>query len=103
MVDKVSKQVPHLELCDPPVIPHKTCSFLGALMANRNVHPLCLHYDMVRKLVPHEARKVSSLRRTSLTLAAEFGMTTTYDDLMSSDCTSCRVTQDKSAYWCVLT
>ncbi|ORY19293.1 hypothetical protein BCR34DRAFT_210422 [Clohesyomyces aquaticus] len=26
-------------------------------------------------------------------------MTTTYDDLMASDCTSCRVKQDKSAYW----
>lgn len=28
-----------------------------------------------------------------------FGFTTTYDDLMNSECTSCLVTQDKSAYW----
>ncbi|KAF2198806.1 hypothetical protein GQ43DRAFT_143125 [Delitschia confertaspora ATCC 74209] len=30
---------------------------------------------------------------------SNFGMDVTYDDLMDSDCTSCRVTQDKSAYW----
>ena len=32
-------------------------------------------------------------------LASDFGFTTTYDDLMNSECTSCLVTQDKSAYW----
>jgi hypothetical protein len=26
-------------------------------------------------------------------------MTTSYQDLRDGDCTSCRVTQDKSAYW----
>lgn len=26
-------------------------------------------------------------------------MHATYDDLMNAQCTSCRVTQDKSAYW----
>ncbi|KAF2179811.1 hypothetical protein K469DRAFT_296481 [Zopfia rhizophila CBS 207.26] len=30
---------------------------------------------------------------------SNFGMKTTYDGLISSDCTSCRVKQDKSAYW----
>ncbi|KAI1352157.1 hypothetical protein F5Y01DRAFT_100682 [Xylaria sp. FL0043] len=28
-----------------------------------------------------------------------FGMSATYDDLVSGDCTSCAVKQDKSAYW----
>jgi len=28
-----------------------------------------------------------------------FNMNATYDDLMSGDCTSCGVTQDKSVYW----
>jgi len=39
------------------------------------------------------------LTGTPLTLASDFGFTTTYDDLMNSECTSCLVTQDKSAYW----
>jgi hypothetical protein len=26
-------------------------------------------------------------------------MSSTYDDLIKGDCTSCRVKQDKSAYW----
>ena len=39
------------------------------------------------------------LAGTSLILASDFGFTTTYDDLMDSECTSCLVTQDKSAYW----
>ncbi|KAF2703049.1 hypothetical protein K504DRAFT_508453 [Pleomassaria siparia CBS 279.74] len=30
---------------------------------------------------------------------SNFGMSTTYEDLMDSKCTSCRVTQDNSAYW----
>jgi hypothetical protein len=39
---------------------------------------------------------------SSLTVAVDFGEETTYDDLRDSDCTSCRVTQDSSAYWYVL-
>jgi Domain of unknown function (DUF1996) len=39
------------------------------------------------------------LAGTLLMLALDFGFTTTYDDLMNSECTSCLVTQDKSAYW----
>ncbi|KAF1986519.1 hypothetical protein K402DRAFT_332352 [Aulographum hederae CBS 113979] len=31
--------------------------------------------------------------------AKNFNFDSKYDDLMASDCTSCRVTQDKSAYW----
>lgn len=30
---------------------------------------------------------------------AAFSMTSTYDDLRNSQCTSCAVEEDKSAYW----
>lgn len=35
----------------------------------------------------------------TLTLIPGFGISSTYDDLMNGDCTSCQVTQDKSVYW----
>jgi hypothetical protein len=37
--------------------------------------------------------------RTLLTHIAGFSMSSTYDELHGSSCTSCRVTEDKSAYW----
>lgn len=34
-----------------------------------------------------------------LILDTDFGLGSTYDDLRASECTSCRATDDKSAYW----
>jgi hypothetical protein len=34
-----------------------------------------------------------------ITLHADIGMESTLADLLASDCTSCAVVQDKSAYW----
>jgi hypothetical protein len=31
----------------------------------------------------------------------DFGVETTTENLLESECTSCRVKEDKSAYWCV--
>jgi len=36
---------------------------------------------------------------TDLLLLADFGFNTTSYDLLESTCTSCEITQDKSAYW----
>lgn len=42
----------------------------------------------------------SSIRcDTSTNILTDFGFNSTSQDLMASDCTSCEVTQDKSAYW----
>ena len=46
-----------------------------------------------------DTAEVSSLRTSALTLALDFGMDSTYEDLRASECTSCLATDDKSAYW----
>lgn len=49
--------------------------------------------NVLRQNVDHSSSMVTNL------YALGFGDNATYDDLMASDCTSCAVTQDKSAYW----
>ena len=41
----------------------------------------------------------SDQRVMSLTVKPDFGMNSSNEDLVNSNCTSCEVTQDKSAYW----
>lgn len=50
-------------------------------------------------VVEVSGQKYLTRLETHTNIATDFNMYTTASDLINSNCTSCEVTQDKSAYW----
>ncbi|KAI1465850.1 uncharacterized protein F4812DRAFT_437801 [Daldinia caldariorum] len=51
------------------------------------------------RLDPIVSPGVASAHVHKVSGASNFGLVNTYDDLISSECTSCEIQDDKSIYW----
>jgi len=60
---------------------------------------LCANFEGIHRIDPIANPGEPSNHAHSYHGGSNFGFSTTYRDLISSECTSCSVKEDKSAYW----
>jgi hypothetical protein len=60
---------------------------------------LCNNFEGIHRIDPIASPGTPSSHAHSYHGGSNFGFNTTYGDLMASECTSCSVKEDKSAYW----
>lgn len=74
-----------------------------ASTSNASWRMRCAVFPGAHRLDPIDAPGIAAKHAHLIHGGLNFGMSTTYDDLRASSCSSCQVPEDKSAYWYVIT
>jgi hypothetical protein len=62
----------------------------------------CADFPGAHRIDPIDTPGIAAKHAHLIHGGLNFGMSTTYEDLRASTCSSCQVAEDKSAYWYVL-
>lgn len=79
--------------------------FLATLFASPSIaswRMRCANFPGAHRIDPIDAPGIAAKHAHLIHGGLNFGMSTSYEDLRASKCSSCQVAEDKSAYWYVL-
>ncbi|KAE9988974.1 hypothetical protein EG327_003152 [Venturia inaequalis] len=70
-----------------------------ATLVSANFRMRCANFAGAHRIDPIDAPGTASKHAHLIHGAVNFGLSTTYEDLRASTCSTCQVPEDKSAYW----